>query len=33
MPKVVEETLDMLASNTAHLARQLKSAPYPGVSK
>jgi len=33
MPKVVEETLDMLASNTAHLARQLKSALYPGVSK
>src|SRR5947199_3852800 len=30
-PKVVAETTAMLASNTAHLARLLKSATYPGV--
>jgi multimeric flavodoxin WrbA len=31
IPKPVQETLDMLASNTAHLARLLKRARYPGV--
>lgn len=32
MPVTVRDTLNMLASNAAHLARQLKAAPYPGVS-
>ena len=31
VPKPVQQTLDMLASNTAHLARLLKRARYPGV--
>lgn len=31
IPKKVEETLAMLASNTVHLARALKAANYPGV--
>ncbi|MGB3643430.1 MAG: flavodoxin family protein [Mesorhizobium sp.] len=31
MPSVVKDTLEMMASNAAHLARQLKSAPYPGL--
>jgi multimeric flavodoxin WrbA len=30
-PKVVADTTAMLASNTAHLARLLKAAPYPGI--
>lgn len=33
MPTAVKETLDMLASNAVHLARQLKRAPYPGLPK
>lgn len=33
MPSAVKDTLKMLASNAAYLARQLKSAPYPGLSK
>ena len=32
-PKVVAETTAMLASNTAHLARLLKAATYPGIAK
>jgi multimeric flavodoxin WrbA len=32
-PKVVAETTAMLASNTAHLARLLKAATYPGLEK
>ena len=31
VPEPVQQTLDMLASNTAHLARLLKRAGYPGV--
>jgi multimeric flavodoxin WrbA len=31
MPEKVRETLDMAASNAAHLARLLKDARYPGV--
>ena len=31
IPKPVQQTLDMLASNAAHLARLLKRARYPGV--
>jgi len=30
-PKVIAETTAMLAANTAHLARLLKSNPYPGM--
>ena len=29
--KEVDATLEMLASNTAHLARLLKAASYPGL--
>ena len=32
-PKVVADTTAMLASNTAHLARLLKAATYPGLEK
>lgn len=32
VPKKVKETLDMAASNAAHLARLLKGETYPGVS-
>lgn len=32
IPEKVRETLSMLASNAAHLARALKAAPYPGLS-
>lgn len=32
-PKAVADTTAMLASNTAHLARLLKAAPYPGMEK
>lgn len=31
MPKKVKETLDMAASNAAHLARLLKDSGYPGI--
>jgi multimeric flavodoxin WrbA len=31
VPKEVDATLEMLASNTAHLARMLKKANYPGL--
>jgi multimeric flavodoxin WrbA len=31
MPKKVKQTLDMAASNAAHLAQLLKSSSYPGV--
>ena len=31
VPKEVSATLEMLASNTAHLARILKAAEYPGL--
>lgn len=31
MPETVRDTLNMLASNVCHLARQLKSVPYPGL--
>jgi len=31
IPKKVKQTLDMAASNAAHLARLLKSETYPGV--
>ena len=31
IPKPVQQTLDKLASNTAHLARLLKRERYPGV--
>jgi multimeric flavodoxin WrbA len=31
IPTAVKDTLDMLASNATHLARQLKSAPYSGL--
>lgn len=30
-PQKVQETLDMAASNAAHLARLLRATPYPGV--
>ena len=33
VPKPVQQTLDMLASNAAHLARLLKRARYPGVKR
>ncbi len=32
IPDKVRQSAQMLASNTAHLARLLKQAPYPGVS-
>lgn len=32
-PEVVRSATDMLASNTAHLARLLKDKPYPGLPK
>jgi multimeric flavodoxin WrbA len=31
VPEKVQQTLDMAASNAAHLARLLKGSPYPGV--
>lgn len=33
IPENVASSAKMLASNTAHLARLLKSQPYPGVPK
>ena len=33
IPQKVTETIEMLASNTAHLARVLKASAYPGVQK
>jgi hypothetical protein len=31
VPKVIRQTVYMVASNAAHLAASLKRAPYPGI--